>query len=82
MTDPDVRTRVWRDGVLEKEGFPLDEVSDYLAQPGCLVWADICAPDTAALDKLAEEVSLDRHVAAIVLIASMLYALFKSKDWL
>ena len=56
-----VRTRVWRDGVLEKEDFPLEQVSDYLEQPDCLVWADLVSPDHDDLGQLAEELSLDPH---------------------
>jgi magnesium transporter len=56
-----VRTRVWRNGTLEAENFSLDLVSDYLEEPDCLVWADICGPDEADLLKLGEELSLDQH---------------------
>jgi magnesium transporter len=56
-----VRTRVWRNGVLEAENFPFDQISEYLTQPDCLVWADICAPDSARMAQLAEELSLDPH---------------------
>ena len=56
-----IRTRVWRNGVLEREDFPFEEVSDYLEQPDCLVWADLCAPDERTLCQLAEELSLDNH---------------------
>jgi magnesium transporter len=58
---PGVRTRVWRKGVLERENFPFEQVSDYLEDPDCLVWADLCAPDQSALDQLAEELCLDPH---------------------
>jgi magnesium transporter len=58
---PDVRTRVWRNGVLERSDFPFEQVSDYIEQEDCLVWADLCAPDRATLDKLAEELCLDPH---------------------
>jgi len=56
-----IRTRVWRNGVLERENFPFEEVSDYLAQPDCLVWADLLRPDHDTLCQLAEELSLDEH---------------------
>jgi magnesium transporter len=56
-----IRTRVWRNGTLEAEGFPFDEVSDFLADPECLVWADILRPDEETLCRLAEELSLDQH---------------------
>jgi magnesium transporter len=58
---PPVRTRLWRNGVLEKENFPLADVSDYICQPDCLVWADVCQPDARVLAQLAEELSLDPH---------------------
>jgi magnesium transporter len=56
-----VRTRVWRSGTLEAENFPLEQVSDYLEQADCLVWADLCAPDHELLCQLADELSLDQH---------------------
>jgi len=58
---PGVRTRVWRNGVLERENFPFERVSDYLEEPDCLVWADLCAPDEQTLAQLAEELCLDPH---------------------
>lgn len=56
-----VRTRVWRDGKVFAEDFPLSEVSDHLDGGGCLVWADVVGDDTATLDAIAEELSLDPH---------------------
>lgn len=56
-----IRTRVWRNGVLEAENFPFDDVSDYLEQPDTLVWADLCDPDHDLICKIAEELSLDQH---------------------
>lgn len=61
MVEQAIRTRVWRNGKLEKEDFPFAQVSDYLAEPDCLVWADLLCPDTATLDQLAEELDLDPH---------------------
>lgn len=61
MTAKAVRTRVWRNGTLELENFPFEDVSDYLEQPDCLVWADLCEPTEELLCQLAEELSLDRH---------------------
>ena len=58
---PGVRTRVWRNGVLERENFPFERLSDYMEEPDCLVWADLCAPDAATLAQLAEELCLDPH---------------------
>lgn len=56
-----VRTRVWRNGLLKTEDFPFEQIADYLAEPDCLVWVDVCAPDAARLDALAGELSLDPH---------------------
>ncbi|MEU5880136.1 magnesium transporter CorA family protein [Spirillospora sp. NPDC047279] len=53
------RTRVWRNGKVEVEGFPVAEVSDYLEQPDAVVWLDLCAPDHEAFTVLAEELDLD-----------------------
>jgi magnesium transporter len=61
MPEPAIRTRVWRNGALEAENFPFENVSDYLEEPDCLVWADILRPDDAILASLAEELSLDPH---------------------
>jgi magnesium transporter len=53
------RTRVWRKGVLEKEDFPIERVSDYLEQDDCVVWADLCVPDRDDLQAVADELGLD-----------------------
>jgi magnesium transporter len=57
----DVRTRVWRGGSVETDDFPFDQISDYLEEPDCLVWVDVCAPDQFRLNALAGELSLDPH---------------------
>jgi magnesium transporter len=61
MPQPEIRTRVWRNGTLEAENFPFEQVSDYLEEPDCLVWADLIRPDHDTLGQLAEELSLDPH---------------------
>jgi magnesium transporter len=38
------RTRLYRNGVVEAEGFPVADVSDYLADPTAVVWFDLCEP--------------------------------------
>lgn len=60
MTEAAIRTRLWRDGVLAKEDFPFEDLSAYLDQPGCMVWADLQAPDEALLAELGLELSLDK----------------------
>jgi magnesium transporter len=57
--DLNARTRVWRDGKLEKENFPADKISDYLAEPDTVVWLDLCAPDAEGLRVISEEFGLD-----------------------
>jgi magnesium transporter len=56
-----VRTRLWRDGRLEVEDFPIEDVSDHLQEEGVLVWLDLCDPDHDLLLKLADELTLDPH---------------------
>src|SRR5689334_5692838 len=53
-----MRSRAYRKGELEAEGFPLEEVSDHLAQPDTVVWVDFCNPDRADLEKLEDELGL------------------------
>jgi magnesium transporter len=61
MPSSAIRTRVWRSGTLEAEDFPFEQVSDYLDEPDCLVWADLLCPDKRTLCQLAEELNLDEH---------------------
>jgi magnesium transporter len=56
-----IRTRLWRNGILEAENFPFEQVSDYLEQPDTLVWADLLRPDHETFCQLADELSLDQH---------------------
>jgi magnesium transporter len=51
-------TRVYRGGVLEAEGFPVAEVSDYLDERGTVVWVDLSDPTADELAELAEELGL------------------------
>ena len=53
-----VRTRIYRNGVLELEDFPLAEVSDYLGQTDTIVWVDFCGPTKEQLLELAGELGL------------------------
>jgi magnesium transporter len=59
--DNGVRTRLWREGRLEAEDFPIEEVSEHLREEGALVWVDLCQPDHDLLRKLAAELTLDPH---------------------
>lgn len=53
-----VRSRLWREGRLVEENFAIERLSEYLAEPDCLVWVDLCDPDHRQLDTLAEELQL------------------------
>jgi len=57
------RTRLYRDGELELEGFPVAEISDHLADEGVVVWLDLRDPDRDDLAVLSEEFGL--HPLAI-----------------
>jgi magnesium transporter len=57
------RTRLYRDGQLELEGFPVAEISDHLDDPAVTIWLDLRDPDRADLDVLSEEFGL--HPLAI-----------------
>jgi magnesium transporter len=56
-----VTTRLWRDGQVVEEEFPLTQVSEHLEADGALIWVDLCGPDDADLRQLADELGLDRH---------------------
>ena len=55
------RTRLWVDGELKLEDFPLHDVSEHLAQEHALVWVDMCNPDRDVLCQLADELGFDQH---------------------
>jgi magnesium transporter len=56
-------TRLYRDGVLEAKDFPASQISDYLEEPGTVVWLDLCEPDQEDLQIISEEFGL--HPLAI-----------------
>ena len=39
------RTRLYRDAKLELEGFPVADISDYLADGSVTIWPDLRGPD-------------------------------------
>jgi magnesium transporter len=51
-------TRVYRDGALEEEGFPVARVSDNLERPDRVVWVDLLEPSIEELHELAPELGL------------------------
>jgi magnesium transporter len=54
------RTRCYRDGSLVDEDFPVDQLSEHLADGSAVVWLDLCAPDLEDLRLAAEELGLHR----------------------
>ncbi|MDQ1539370.1 MAG: magnesium transporter [Actinomycetota bacterium] len=57
------RTRLYRNGVLEKENFPVDDISDSVNDAGVVVWLDLCIADGEGLEAVEEEFGL--HALAI-----------------
>ena len=51
-------TRLYRDGRLDREDFPVTDISDHLGEPDTFVWLDYCAPTQPELTTIAEEFSL------------------------
>ncbi|HWE92107.1 MAG TPA: magnesium transporter CorA family protein [Pseudonocardiaceae bacterium] len=52
------RTRLYRDGALVAEGFPVEQISDHLCEPGVTVWLDLHDPSIEDLAVLTEEFGL------------------------
>jgi magnesium transporter len=57
------RTRLYRDGRLEAEDFPLDDISEHLKDSAAVVWLDLTDPKDADYDRVQEEFGL--HTLAI-----------------
>ena len=57
------RTRLYRKGVLEKEDFPVADISDYLEDEQSVIWLDLCSPTQEDFDAIREEFGL--HVLAV-----------------
>jgi magnesium transporter len=51
-------TRLYRDGKLELEGFPVAEISDHMTDESVTVWLDLRAPDHDDLAVLSQEFGL------------------------
>jgi magnesium transporter len=52
------RTRLYRDGRLELEGFPVADISDHIADEAVTIWLDLRDPDQDDLAVLSEEFGL------------------------
>jgi len=57
------RTRLYREGVLELEGFPVADISEYLGDESAVIWLDLLEPDRDDLDVLSGEFGL--HPVAV-----------------
>jgi magnesium transporter len=57
------RTRLYCNGQVKDSDFPLSEISEHLATDDALVWVDLCAPDAADLELVAQELGL--HALAV-----------------
>jgi magnesium transporter len=57
------RTRLYRNGELEREGFPVDDISDYLTDESAVIWLDLRDPDREDLSVLSAEFGL--HPVAV-----------------
>lgn len=54
---------MYRHGRLEDEDFALDQISEHLQAEDAVVWVDMCAPDLADLQLVADELGL--HALAV-----------------
>lgn len=57
------RTRLYRDGALIAEGFPVEDISEHIREDSAVVWLDLLDPDQQDLTVLSEEFGL--HPLAI-----------------
>jgi magnesium transporter len=51
-------TRLYREGELVLEDFPVEDVSEHLKEQGACVWLDYCTPTQRDLETIAEELEL------------------------
>jgi magnesium transporter len=57
------RTRLYRSGNLELENFPTRDISDYVSDPTCTIWLDLCDPTSDDFAMITEEFGL--HALAV-----------------
>jgi magnesium transporter len=53
-----VTTRLYSNGALKTEGFPVEDISDHIAAGDCTVWADFVSPTEADLKTIETELGL------------------------
>jgi magnesium transporter len=59
-----VTTRVYRAGKIVKENFPVADISDFVSEKGCTVWADFVSPTMSDLADIEEELGLHELAVA------------------
>ncbi len=52
------RTRLYREGKVVSEDFPVGDISEFLGEPGTCVWLDYCSPTSEELASIVEEFHL------------------------
>jgi magnesium transporter len=57
-TSCSAHTRVYRNGVLDGAGFPVEQLSDLLEEPDTVVWLDLAQPTVSDLAVITEELGL------------------------
>jgi Mg2+ and Co2+ transporter CorA len=55
-----LRTRLYRNGVLEAAGFPVADVSEYVTDESVSIWFDLCNPTAEDLAAISEELGLHK----------------------
>ncbi|MBF4608601.1 magnesium transporter CorA family protein [Curtobacterium sp. VKM Ac-1393] len=58
-----VRTRAWRNGGAAEQDFPVDRISDLVADADTFVWIDYTDPEHADLEQVEEELGI--HALAV-----------------
>ncbi len=51
-------TRLYSNGALKTEGFPVADISEHIGESGCTVWADFVSPSEQDLAAITEELGL------------------------
>jgi magnesium transporter len=54
----EARTRVYRKGIVEAEGFPVADISEYLEDQETVLWVDLSGPTREQLHELSAELGL------------------------
>src|SRR5690349_3211111 len=57
------RTRLYRNGKLESEDVPVDDISELIKDDSVLIWLDVCQPTLEDFQKIGDELGL--HALAI-----------------